>query len=65
MTQTPKSPAEPDVALPSDDDAPLTAEQQRARTEGANRNLALLLVGGAVLMLAAVFGVVLVVTAYG
>ena len=62
MTQTPDP---DDNAVPSDEDAPLTAEQQRARTEGANRNLALLLIGGAVLMLAAVFGVVLVVTAYG
>ena len=60
-----KTPVPDDTTATDDDDAPLTADEQRARTEGANRNLALLLIGGAVLMLAAVFGVVLVVTAYG
>lgn len=44
------------------EDPDLSAEDQRDRTRGANRALALLLVGGAALMLAAAFGVALLVT---
>lgn len=46
-----------------EDEAPTeTAGEQRARTSGANRSLALLLVGGALAMLAAAFAVALLVT---
>jgi cytochrome c oxidase assembly protein Cox11 len=40
----------------------LSAEDQRTRTRGANRALALLLIGGALMMLAAAFAVALLVT---
>ncbi|GHE05596.1 hypothetical protein U879_04305 [Defluviimonas sp. 20V17] len=40
----------------------LSAEDQRNRMRGANRGLALLLIGGALAMLAAAFAVALVVT---
>lgn len=40
----------------------LSAENQRTRTRGANRTLALLLIGGALVMLAAAFAVALLVT---
>lgn len=45
-----------------DDEAEISAEESRARSQGANRNLALLLVGGALVMLAAAFGVAILVT---
>ncbi len=53
--------SDPDEMLP---EGPETAEEQRVQTAGANKNLALILVGGAALMLAAAFGVALLVV-YG
>lgn len=41
---------------------PETAEEQRAQVAGANRNLALILIGGAALMLIAAFAVAILVT---
>lgn len=49
---------------PTEPEGPETAIEQRAQVARGNRNLALVLVGGAALMLAAAFAVALLV-AYG
>ncbi|MFC2970065.1 hypothetical protein [Acidimangrovimonas pyrenivorans] len=53
---------EPQTTETPDEDIPVTAEEQRARASGANKTLALLLVGGALVMLVAAFGVAILVT---
>lgn len=49
------------AASGADTPPPRTAEEQRAQTGRPNRNLALILLGGALVMLAAAFGVALLV----
>lgn len=60
MTQS-DTPERPDGATPS---APQTAEEQRKQLAGANRNIALLLVGTAFIFLAGAVGVAVLVS-YG